>query len=158
MSTKKKSILISVFIPFRLTKNGLELWMQTRHEDGPLDGFLEFPGGKIEKGESLKNAAIREFCEEVEFKEDLLHLDRVVAFKNYSYDYPDRSVVLFTFIGQMPEKALSEDGWYKIDFSKPLDGIKDKILEANHELIKDLSHYFHGLVEDESWSDLWPPL
>ncbi len=157
-----KSILISVFIPFRLTKNGLELWMQTRHEDGPLDGYLEFPGGKVEKGESLKDAAIREFYEEVSLAKEALRdsstVERVRPFKNYTYEYPDRSVVLFTFIGHMPEKALREEGWHRIDFLNPLEGIEDRILAANHELIKDLSHYFHGLVEDQSWSELWPPL
>ena len=40
-----KSILISLLVPFRLSKNGLELWMQTRQEDGLLNGLLEFPGG-----------------------------------------------------------------------------------------------------------------
>jgi len=132
--------------------------MQTRREDGPLDGFLEFPGGKIEEGETPKEAALREFHEEVATLGNALRLDRVSAFKNYSYDYPDRSVVLFTFIGQMAEGTLEQSGWHKIDFEKPLEGIEEKILEANHDLIKDLSLYFHGLVEDESWSELWAPL
>ena len=155
---KTKSILISVFIPFKLSKNGLELWMQTRREDGPLDGFLEFPGGKIEAGETSKEAAIREFCEEVELGRQSISLERVSAFKNYSYAYPDRSVILFTFIGQMANESLGREGWHKIDFEKPLENIKDTILEANYELINDLSDYFHGLMEDGSWSELWAPL
>ena len=151
-----KSMLISVFIPFRLTKNALELWMQTRREDGPLDGFLEFPGGKIEPRESFKEAAIREFIEETSVSQ--VNAQRVVPFKNYSYEYPDRSVTLFTFIGQMKDEELEVGGWQKIDFTNPLAGIEDKVLSANHTVINDISRYFQEIMEDESWRELWPPL
>ncbi len=130
--------------------------MQTRHEDGPLDGLLEFPGGKVEAGESFKEAAIREFIEETGVA--LKDKTKVVAFKNYSYEYPDRSVTLFTFIGQMKGEELSSEGWRVINFSDPLKGIEEKILSANHTVIRDLSGYFQEIVEDESWSELWPPL
>ena len=132
--------------------------MQTRHEEGLLNGFLEFPGGKIEAEESPKEAAIREFHEEVLAGKEALRIDRVSAFKNYSYDYPDRSVLLFSHIGQMAQGTLAPKGWYKIDFERPLEQIKDKVPQANHELIIDLSRYFHGLMEDGSWSELWTPL
>jgi len=156
--SKMKSTLISLFIPFKLSKNTLELWMQTRHEEGLLNGFLEFPGGKIEAGESPKEAALREFIEEVPTGREALRVERVSAFKNYSFDYLDRSVILFTFIGQMSAGDLEQEGWYKIDFERPLENIEDKIPQGNHELIIDLSSYFHGLVEDGSWSELWAPL
>lgn len=149
-----KSILISLLVPFRLSKNGLELWMQTRREDGPLNGFLEFPGGKIEAGESFREAAIREFEEETG-----ANVGKVDSFKNYSHEYPDRSVKLFVFLSQMPQACeLDEDGWRRIDFDGPLRGLEDKILSANHLLVSDLSRYFQEIWEDGSWSELWPPL
>ena len=40
------------------------LWMHRRTEEGPLDGFLEFPGGKVEVGESYLEASVRELSEE----------------------------------------------------------------------------------------------
>jgi len=151
-----KSMLIAVLIPFKLSENGLELWMQTRKEEGPLNGFLEFPGGKVEGGESFKDASIREFKEEVTADENCL--SQVLPFKNYSYTYPDRTVTLFTFLGQVNSDELSKEGWHKINFNDPLLGLKDKILSANIELIEDLSRYFQEILEDGSWSELWPPL
>lgn len=128
--------------------------MQERKEDGPLDGYLEFPGGKIESGESFEQAAEREFLEETGASSA-----KVKAFKNYSHEYVDRSVKLFVFIGQMPGKSeLSESGWKNIDLNNPLSGLEDKVLEANKNLIIDLSKYFQEILEDESWRELWPQL
>ena len=151
-----KSMLISVFVPFRLSKNGLELWMQVRHEAGALNGFLEFPGGKIEAGESMKAAAIREFKEETNVLG--VNAERVRAFKNYSHEYSDRKVTLFTFVASIDSDELEHSGWHRINKEEPLAGIEDKILSANKEMISDLSRYFYEILEDQSWSELWPPL
>jgi len=151
-----KSMLISVFIPFRLSKNGLELWMQVRHEAGALNGFLEFPGGKIGPTESMKAAAIRELIEETDVLS--VNSERVRAFKNYSHEYSDRKVSLFTFVGQIDYEELKGSGWHTINKENPLAGIEDKVLSANKEIISDLSRYFYEILEDKSWSELWPPL
>ncbi len=43
------------------------LFIQKRLDSGVWAGFWEFPGGRIEEGESPEEAAVREYCEETEF-------------------------------------------------------------------------------------------
>lgn len=52
-----------------------------RYEHGPIAGYLDLPGGKIEDGESEKDACIRELKEETGlsvFAEDLHYIGKVV--------------------------------------------------------------------------------
>lgn len=51
-------------IAVALIWNGSKLFLQRRPENGLLGGLWEFPGGKIENGESASEAAMREVAEE----------------------------------------------------------------------------------------------
>lgn len=63
--------------------------LQTAH----LGGFWEFPGGKIEAGETPAEAAIREAREEVGLAVRLLS-----AWPPITHAYPDRTVTLHPFL------------------------------------------------------------
>lgn len=71
---------------------GFETWVQQR-TDGPLKDKWEFPGGKIEAGESPWEALVREIREEtnvvVAGTGDLLGI--------FSHDYGDKRVLLHVF-------------------------------------------------------------
>ena len=75
------------------------VWVQKRKGTGHLDGFWEFPGGKVEGSESPVDAAIREVGEETGLAlgpEQLQYLD------THSFEYPERSVVLHCFLCRLP--------------------------------------------------------
>jgi 8-oxo-dGTP diphosphatase len=55
-------------------------------------GFWEFPGGKVEAGESIDTAISRELDEEIGIKVCEQHL-----FEHLEFDYPDKALV-FDFI------------------------------------------------------------
>lgn len=65
--------------------------VQKRDKGTHLEGLLEFPGGKVEKGEPPLQAAIREVKEEVG-----LILDPLVAWEigQQAYDYPGHRIHL----------------------------------------------------------------
>ena len=63
----KKNLLVSVALFLKeINGQSFKVWVQVRIEKGPLFGLLEFPGGKIENGETPETAARREVLEEVE--------------------------------------------------------------------------------------------
>ncbi|MFG1484401.1 NUDIX domain-containing protein, partial [Halobacteriovorax sp. HFRX-1_3] len=84
---------IAIVVPYSLESDGLVLWGQVRKEDGPLDGMIEFPGGKIEPGEGIEQAARREFKEEVGHE-----LNKISLFTQLKHDYSDRSVFLYVYV------------------------------------------------------------
>ena len=57
-----------------------------------LAGFWEFPGGKVERDESLETALVREISEELGLT---IQVDN--EFFTIQHDYPDRSVRLHFF-------------------------------------------------------------
>lgn len=71
-----KEVFVSIVIPYRQAEDQIYIWMQKRTSTDELNGKLEFPGGKIEKDETPKIAAIRETLEEtgVKLESDDLNL------------------------------------------------------------------------------------
>ena len=61
--------------------------------DGPFNGLWEFPGGKIQAGESAREALARELAEEIGVK--VMSCD---SFMSLSHEYPDRSVSIEFFL------------------------------------------------------------
>ncbi len=61
--------------------------------DGPFNGLWEFPGGKIQLGESAHEALARELAEEIGVK--VMSCD---SFMSLSHEYPDRSVSIEFFL------------------------------------------------------------
>lgn len=69
-----------------------------RPEGKSLGGFWEFPGGKLEKGESPEQALIREI------KEELNSEIQIVSYINEaSYDYDFGTVVMKTYHAKLLE-------------------------------------------------------
>lgn len=69
------------------------------------DYTYEFPGGKIEPGESKEEALVREIGEELD-----ISLDNYTFYDQISYTYPDFSVTLYFFLChlQSPEFTRKE--------------------------------------------------
>lgn len=132
-----------------ISSSSFELWMQKRVCEGPLNGLWEFPGGKIEAGESQEAAAKREVLEEVGVS---LTGSKLLKFKDYPYSYEEKNIILFPFISCFD--ALEGKGkWFKVGTLKsaPLEG---QIPPINHQIIDDLWGYFKSQSEclDKLWT------
>ena len=71
-----------------INKNN-EVLISLRPEGSHLGGYWEFPGGKLEQGESVEEALKREIFEELNITVDSAH-----SFKKIKYQYIDKSVLL----------------------------------------------------------------
>ena len=60
-----------------------------RHRDSHQGGLWEFPGGKVETGESVESALARELDEELG-----IEVVEVRPLMTINHDYPDKSVCL----------------------------------------------------------------
>ena len=129
-------IPVSIAIVLRKSPSGMEAFFQKRKEEGPLDGLLEFPGGKIESGESPEECAFREFGEEVGVR-----LEKSAAYDRlgpYKYDYSDRSVCLYAVLMRQDDIKINSGFWLGLPDVFSASEWSEKVPEANLEILKDL--------------------
>lgn len=146
---------ISIVIPLgNVNLEGCELYFQQRDKEAFLGGLWEFPGGKIEVGESPEEAAIREFDEEVKVK---LQTGDLEIFSVYPFSYDKFNVSLFTYIYKIRDVKLLKDKMIKKYFSYK-NGMKEfdlEIPEANIKIINDLLKYIGKEKQQGTWEMLW---
>lgn len=64
----------------------------------------EFPGGKLEEGESGKEALRRELIEEMDLD---INIERMKSFHTVNYKYPDFEITMYSFICPMDEQEIN---------------------------------------------------
>lgn len=96
----------AVEISLCLLKSKGRVWIQFRENTGHLDGYWEFPGGKVEEGETSRAAAVRELREECGIT---ISPDRLSPFQVVEHDYPERRVRLHCFTVEL-EASVTPSG------------------------------------------------
>jgi len=126
------SIVISVAAA--IIRRGQQLLLTRRKADVHLPNLWEFPGGKVEPGESLRDALEREMLEELGIRVEVLD-----AYYKTTHHYTSRSVDLHFFNctileGEPRAIEVAEFRWVNCwdlhSFEFP---------EADRELVKRLS-------------------
>lgn len=94
--------LFSVLVPLVKKNEELHLLFEVRSEQmRGQPGETCFPGGRIEKGESPKRAALRETCEEIGIPEEQIE---IIAPLDIVQDISSR--VIYPYLGYLKEDAL----------------------------------------------------
>ena len=75
--------------------------LATQRGYGKYEGFWEFPGGKIEQGETHAQALIRELKEELNIN---VEVEEIMSTINY--DYPDFQLVMYCYKTQIKSGTL----------------------------------------------------
>lgn len=115
-----------------IIKNGDEILALKRKKDSYFGDYYDFPGGKMEFGEHIEDAAIREVLEETGIvinKENFSlegHIDWIDEFED-----EDRYAVCFCFVYKSdikPEVSLKEDEHVSYKWVKKDDSCLDDFL------------------------------
>jgi mutator protein MutT len=130
-----KLLPVALALFHRFRDSELEVWTQRRTDDGIYHGLLEFPGGKIEEGESPLAAAVREVQEEVGI--DVDPADGKL-FGLYPNELNEKVVLLNVFLFLDQPSLLGRGEWLTIESSQLSSPYRGKIPGPNHLIIDDL--------------------
>ncbi len=72
--------------------------LATQRGSGELKGGWEFPGGKLEQGETGEMAIVREIVEEL-----AMHIEPLTCFTTVEHDYPSFHLSMACFLSRMRE-------------------------------------------------------
>lgn len=116
---KRIEVAIALFL-HRDNDNEITLWGQERKSTDLLNGTWEFPGGKIQSGETPVSAVQREVLEEINLneKQQLVVLStKYNLFSIEEHTYVDQSlqVVLHIFLAKTAKEMLPIAGWQKLE-------------------------------------------
>lgn len=101
-----------------------------RPEGHPQAGYWEFPGGKVEEGESLEEALARELAEELS-----LSIRRPQLWRTVDHDYAFRSVRLYFFhVTEFSGEPVSNEG-QTFQWVTPQEALQLPFLEADRPLL-----------------------
>lgn len=108
-----KRIHIVAAVIFNQDKS--QIFITKRPDDKHKGGFWEFPGGKVELGESIAQAMVRELDEEIG-----IQVIEQMPFEHLEYDYPDKSlkfdfILVTSFNGQPYGREGQQGMWVPID-------------------------------------------
>ncbi len=136
-----KLIPVSLVLFYRQPSHEiLEVWVQTRTDDGIYHGLLEFPGGGIEPGETPLAAAVREVEEEVGIS---LSHESGKFMGIYRRILSDKAILLYLHLFPADERLNEKGTWLKIEREKLSSVYEGKIPPLNHQMIDDLYHYLY---------------
>ncbi|MDO6427192.1 8-oxo-dGTP diphosphatase MutT [Thalassotalea sp. 1_MG-2023] len=135
MNTKVKQVHVAVGVII----NGDQIFLTKRLDNAHQGGKWEFPGGKVEQGESVAGALHRELQEEVAI--DILSCLPLIK---VSHDYGDKSVLLDVYIidnyqGEPCAQEGQGEGWYHVEELKALEFPK-----ANEAIIDAVTAWFQN--------------
>lgn len=122
-----------IHVAVGVIKREQQYFLTKRLESAHQGGKWEFPGGKVEKGESVAQALYRELHEEVAI--DILSCTPLIEI---SHDYGDKSVLLDVFVvDNFQNEPIAQEGQQSGWFSLPQLAELD-FPEANKAIIEKL--------------------
>lgn len=132
--TEAVAVEVAAAILLRELDDGVEFLLAQRPEGKAYSGYWEFPGGKVESGERLREALVRELTEELG-----IVVDRAWPWLSCEFSYPHATVRLkfFRVVSWHGEIAPIEHSgivWMKIGATPPV----APILPANGPILRAL--------------------
>ncbi len=112
---------------------GERLLVARRHDSGPCAGLWEFPGGKLEPGESPEQALVRELREELGVEVQVSG-----SYGTISHRYPERRVVLHFLYAKVVAGTPRPLGCAELRWVSPADLPHLEFPPADEKLVAEL--------------------
>lgn len=148
----------AILLPIIEKDNKLQLLYEVRAEDmGTQPGEVSFPGGRIEKGESAREAAIRETEEELGITRDQIEI-----FGQIDYLVPLFNIALYPFVGYLKINSLDELDINKAEvkevFTVPINYFLENepethTISCRYEINESFPYHLIPDGEDYDWRD-----
>jgi mutator protein MutT len=123
-----------VDVAIGVVKRGPKILICLRKTEGRLGGYWEFPGGKCEAGESLKDCLVRELMEEVAIGVEILE-----KLTPIQHDYGDLRVTLNPFLCRHVNGEAVPIGCQSVEWIEPGALGNYKFPPANDSLLKEIA-------------------
>ena len=144
---KQQSVAIGI-----IENEQSQILISQRSKNTHLGGFWEFPGGKVDPGESFKSALRRELFEEVGIR--ILSVEKLIAF---NFKYEDRNILfqcfkVLSYHGEVQAKEKQALKWLKKeelhdeDFPSANKTILDTIRLSQEYMIADQNFFGDDLL------------
>lgn len=98
-----------------------------------MEGYWEFPGGKLNAGEDPREALARELAEELGVRAEVGAIEEVIA-----YNYPDRNVLLLFYWCRILEGEPHGMEGQALRWLSPADFGEVEILPADLPIVRKL--------------------
>lgn len=133
----------------------LKVWVQKRDDpEGPFNGLLEFPGGKIEVDEAPVAAARREVIEEVEISDE--DFGQLVPFKIHQYENSEKLIVLNIFFGEgTPALEDAAGQWLTLNKETLSQPFKGQLPHVNHGFLDEFALYIMDKYQSGNLEKIW---
>lgn len=113
-----------------ILKKNDKIMIARKREGKPLAGMWEFPGGKIEEGETPEESLVRELMEEMKIKVKVLdYVDESI------YDYGDNVVSLKGYVVQIEEGEIVLSDHDKYEWVSPEEAYEYGLAPADVPLL-----------------------
>ena len=111
-----------------LINDNNEVLISLRRNKKEYDGFWEYPGGKVENGETIEKGLIREIKEEI----NLEISKNCIAPLTFSVDQNETSqTILFLYVCRKWEGSITSLLDQKIEWVKPIDLTEYRMPSSN---------------------------
>ena len=104
----------------------------------PHSGFWEFPGGKLEEGETPQEALIRELDEELNVKSTIKDF-----FNETIYKHTTGTFKLLTYFTEIDDSTMEMRVHDQLEWVTLKEAYKFKMFESNISIINELCKYFN---------------
>ena len=114
-----------------LINDNNEVLISLRHNRGEYDGYWEYPGGKVEKSETLEMALIREIKEEISLEIS----KNCIAPLTFAVDQNEiGQTILFLYICRKWEGSITSLVDQRLEWVRPIDLAQYRMPASNRFL------------------------